>query len=134
MPSVDVTTADHTFLTHAGIRDLARGQRNLASLQQLLGPDRLTRWLPLWQSLLISSTDADMALNNLERFFSAERAIDVFEALLVDHPEAIETLISLFGASQFLSDTLVTQPSTIAMLGLPLRHTQIGRASCRERV
>lgn len=112
-----------SFLVSSGLRDVARGERNLVSLHTQLGPERLQRWLPLWQSLMSHSADADMALNNLERFFSANGALASFEQLLVDHPNAIETLISLFGTSQFLSDTLVTQPAAVAMLGLPLRHT-----------
>ncbi|HQR06299.1 MAG TPA: bifunctional [glutamate--ammonia ligase]-adenylyl-L-tyrosine phosphorylase/[glutamate--ammonia-ligase] adenylyltransferase [Gemmatales bacterium] len=122
MPSEVASTAPSPLVA-SGLRDVARGERNLASLQTLLGPERLARWLPLWQSLLLRSADADMALNNLERFLTADGALSAFEALLVDHPQAIETLINLFGTSQFLSDTLVMQPSAISMLGLPLRRT-----------
>ena len=123
MPSDPAPSVPASPLAAAGLRDIAGGERNLASLQTLLGTERLQRWLPLWQSLLVRSADADMALNNLERFLTADGALAAFEALLVDQPQAIETLINLFGASQFLSDTLVMQPSAISMLGLPLRRT-----------
>lgn len=123
MTPAAIPTSELNFLAAAGIRDFARGERNLASVQQRLGQNRLQVWLPLWQTLLSRSADADMALNNLERYFSADGSIAAFETLLTHYPEAIETLINLFGVSQFLSDTLVTQPSAISMLGLPLRHT-----------
>jgi glutamate-ammonia-ligase adenylyltransferase len=109
-----------TFLSLCPFRYLDRAERNLASLETQLGIERLNRWLPLWQSLLIRCADADMALNNLERFFATEGALGLLEELQAAHPDAIDTLINLFSSSQFLSDTLVTQPAAIAMVGLPL--------------
>ncbi|MBL8821611.1 MAG: bifunctional [glutamate--ammonia ligase]-adenylyl-L-tyrosine phosphorylase/[glutamate--ammonia-ligase] adenylyltransferase [Planctomycetia bacterium] len=112
-----------SFLLAAGIHDISRGERNYASLEKLLGQEQLQRCLPLWQSLLARSADPDMALNNLERFLSTENAVPLLEEILSHHPDAIETLINLMGTSQFLSDTLMTQPAAIAMLGFPLSRT-----------
>lgn len=112
-----------SFLLAAGIHDISRGERNYASLEKLLGKEKLYRWLPLWESLLARSADPDMALNNLERFLSTENAVSLLENILRQHPDAIETLINLMGTSQFLSDTLMTQPAAIAMLGFPLSRT-----------
>lgn len=111
------------FLTLCPFRYPDRAERNLTSLETQLGLERLDRWLPLWRSLLARSADADMALNNLERFFAAEGGLPLFETLQAEHPDAIDTLINLFGSSQFLSDTLVTQPTAISMLGLPLERS-----------
>ena len=60
---------------------------------------------------------------NMERFLSIPRRRMALDTLLQHHPDAFDTLINLLGSSQFLSDTLVMQPTAIAMLGLPLRHT-----------
>lgn len=123
MTSATISTQTTTFLEASGIRQLDRGMRNYSSLEQHLGQERIERWLPLWQSLLVRCPDADMALNNLERFFSNAEAIPLFEVVLHEHPDAIDTLISLFSTSQFLSDTLVTQPTAVSMLGLSLQRT-----------
>lgn len=123
MTSENLTPQLATFLHASGIRQFDRGERNYLALEKHLGVERLLRWLPLWQSLLASSADADMALNNLERFFSNAESVTLFETLQHEHPDAIDTLISLFSTSQFLSDTLVTQPAAMAMLGLPLQRT-----------
>ncbi len=95
----------------------------MVALEQSLGAERLTRWLPLWQSVLVRSADADMALNNLERFLAASDAVPLLDAVLAEYPDAIDTLISICATSQFLSDTLVTQPAAIRMLGFPLHRT-----------
>lgn len=112
-----------SFLGAVNLRDVARGERNLAALEQSLGAERLTRWLPLWQSVLVRSADADMALNNLERFLATPDAVLLLDTVLNDHPDAINTLMSICATSQFLSDTLVTQPTAISMLGFPLHRT-----------
>ena len=72
---------------------------------------------------LARSPDPDMALNNLERFLTAEGSAAALDQLLADQPDALNTLVGILATSQFLSDTLVTQPRAVSMLGLPLRHT-----------
>jgi len=107
------------FLHAIGVRDTGRGLRNVAGIVSRLGAERLTAWQPY----LARAADPDMALNNLERFLAADGAVEALDHLLQEQAGALDTLIGILAASQFLSDTLATQPAAAAMLGLPLRHT-----------
>ncbi len=107
------------LLQACGVRDLRRGWRNLAAIVEKVGQERLLSW----QSHLAHTADADMALNNLERFLGADDALPALDRLLAEQPESLDTLVGILATSQFLSDTLVTQPAAVTMLGLPLRHT-----------
>src|SRR5687767_13147584 len=63
-----------------GIHDVERGRGNLARMAETLGGDSLAE---LWQPRarrLPRCPDADMALNNLERFITTAGAADRFPA------------------------------------------------------
>ena len=82
----------------------ARAKENLARLQKQL-PPAAQQALP---RLLSNLPDPDTALNNMERFAAA--APPKVRDFLAGHPPALHHLLSLFGHSQYLSDTLIRQP------------------------
>src|ERR1043165_3021148 len=105
-----------------GVSDRERGNNNLVALATLLGDERLLGlWLPL-NRLLPRLADADMALNNLERFFASAGPAFVPE-LSEDGARMLETLLQIFSTSQYFSDLLINNPDYLEMLRVPLRSS-----------
>jgi glutamate-ammonia-ligase adenylyltransferase len=73
--------------------------------------EQLARYLP-------ASADADMALNNLERFVMAARSPLALAALLQRDPTALPPLLQIFATSQHLSDWLIVDPESYDLLRL----------------
>ncbi len=69
--------------------------------------------------------DADMALNNLERFFSSAVARNQLPALLEHRGRGLEVLLRIFSVSQFFSDLLAADPELLDVIGGPLRPSPI---------
>src|SRR5690606_7353296 len=69
-------------------------------------------------------SDADMALNNLERFIDASRNPLVLATLFARDPDALPTLLLILSTSQYLSDLLVRDNEAYDLLrmteGLPV--------------
>ena len=120
------------WLKELGLVDLRRGHANLASMAaagvtlDLLAVmcGQMERHLPL-------SADADMALNNLERFVRAQRNPLSVGTLFERDPAAMPTLIQIFSSSQHFSDLLVLDPESFDLLrlteGQPVsRETLVG--------
>src|SRR5262245_57329661 len=112
-----------TVLHGWNLRDAERGWTNLSHLSAALPPETLrdlcgplTRFLP-------RCPDADMALNNLERFLADPVAVDQLPVLLESRARALEILVQLFGTSQSFSDLLATNPDYLDMLRVPLRRS-----------
>ena len=90
-------------------------QRALVNLKSLAGDaQRQASFIQLivlvWDVLAVSP-DPDMALNNWEQFVRRlESPIDHYKRLL-SQPKRIRLLLTLFAVSQFLSDTLIQNPS-----------------------
>jgi len=59
------------------------------------------------------SPDRQLALNNLDRFVRGLGSRRFYFELLMDRPELVSRLASLFGASRFLSDVLARHPRII---------------------
>ena len=62
--------------------------------------------------------DADMALNNLERYVRAARNPLGLAALFGRDPRTLPTLLQIFDSSQYLSDLLATDPESLDLLRL----------------
>src|SRR5436853_462900 len=105
------------------IRDTERGQRNLNHLADLLGLEVLGELSGPHGRILPRFSYADMALNNLERFLSNRAAADQMPSLLDGRARTLETLLQLFGTSQFFSDLLAMNPDYLDMLRVPLRSS-----------
>ncbi|MBI3411229.1 MAG: bifunctional [glutamate--ammonia ligase]-adenylyl-L-tyrosine phosphorylase/[glutamate--ammonia-ligase] adenylyltransferase [Planctomycetes bacterium] len=110
-----------------GIRDLERGQRNLLTLVEAIGHDALAELCPHLDRHLPRCADADMALNNFERYLSAKQEpVDrssLRKHLLEHRARTLETVLQLFGTSQFFSDLLIANPDYLDMLRIPLRSS-----------
>jgi glutamate-ammonia-ligase adenylyltransferase len=112
-----------TILPELGIHDAERGRSDLVRMAEILGGDALAElWQPLAR-LLPRCPDADMALNNLERFLTAAGGADQLPGLLENRGRTLETLLQLFSTSQFFSDLLIANPDYLDMLKIPLRSS-----------
>jgi glutamate-ammonia-ligase adenylyltransferase len=95
-------------LSHLGVQDTARALGNVELLYARLGPGGYSDILPLLLADLSKAADPDMALNNFERFVDALADISSFVSLCRARHDILRSLISIFGASRFLSTFLVT--------------------------
>lgn len=103
-----------------GIVDTQQALKNLELLQKKLGREGFTDFLPELLSNLARSADPDMALNNLERFVSALNDIPSFLAQTRSNQDLVVYLITIFGASRFLSTFLIiTGEEAISLLSDP---------------
>ena len=125
---LDDRDAAKRWLQELGITKPRAGHANLVRLAELGIPlDLLTCIARQLAAELPKSADADMALNNLERFLSAARSPLSVAALFERDKEALPTLLQIFSTSQYLSDTLVTDASAYELV----RATQ-GQPVSRE--
>jgi [glutamine synthetase] adenylyltransferase / [glutamine synthetase]-adenylyl-L-tyrosine phosphorylase len=112
-----------TLLRSWNLHDFQRGRQNLAHLAQHLGLGPFGDLLQPLGRLLPRCADADMAVNNLERFFSNSAGIAQMNGLLESRGKTLETLLQFFSSSQFFSDLLISNPDYVEMLRIPLRST-----------
>jgi glutamate-ammonia-ligase adenylyltransferase len=105
------------------VRDLERGHINLKHMADTLGVDAFAELCHPLERLLPRSADPDMALNNLERFFSNPAGAERLGLLLEGRARTLETMLQLFSTSQFFSDLLVSNPDYLEMLRIPLRSS-----------
>jgi [glutamine synthetase] adenylyltransferase / [glutamine synthetase]-adenylyl-L-tyrosine phosphorylase len=91
--------------------------------------DQLAEQLPL-------SSDPDMALNNLDRFFAAARNPLSLAALFERDPEALPILLRIFATSQHLSDVLIVDNESYDLLriteGQPVSRESLVAELCAE--
>jgi glutamate-ammonia-ligase adenylyltransferase len=95
-------------LSHVGVLDTAQALSNIELLGAKLGPEGFAEMLPLLLADLSRAADPDMAMNNIERFVGALADISSFVALCRRRHDVFRALITIFGASRFLSTFLVT--------------------------
>ncbi len=105
------------------LHDVDRGKSNLARLVQHLGMGPLVDLAHPLSRLLPRCADADMAINNLERFFANQVGVAQIPMLLESRARTLETLLQLFSVSQFYSDLLIANPDYLEMLRIPLRSS-----------
>jgi [glutamine synthetase] adenylyltransferase / [glutamine synthetase]-adenylyl-L-tyrosine phosphorylase len=105
------------------LHDFQRGRQNLTHLSQHLGIGPFGDLLQPLGRLLPRCADADMAVNNLERFFSNSAGVAQMNVLLEGRGKTLETLLQFFSSSQFFSDLLISNPDYVEMLRIPLRST-----------
>jgi len=99
---------------------ISSAQRNLDKIIEAyitLGDEKnVERFLSLLQRELRDSADADMALNNLQRFIEATFNKTSLLNDLTNYPHLLEILIKTFSASQYLADILVRDPELFRWL------------------
>jgi glutamate-ammonia-ligase adenylyltransferase len=103
------------------MRDPGRAVRNWLAIEQAHGLEFAEKLAAMLDRLLPPCPDPDMALNNLERFLTAEVARPNVGTLLDVGRHLLDTLIPLFSTSQFLSDLLINDPLALGQLDVPLR-------------
>src|SRR5437763_1866343 len=107
------------------VRDAERGWRNLTYLANSLPPDAFRELCGPLGRLLPRCPDADMSLNNLERFLANPSARERIPNLLESRARTLEILLQLFSTSQSFSDLLVANPDYVDMLRVPLRRSPV---------
>ena len=107
-------------LTHAGFEDPERGVMNLKSIAGEGESRELFASLIVlaWEHLL-NTSDPDMALNNWERFTKQVGDRAGFFRELLSQPRRLELMLKVFAGSQFLSDTLIQNPSFLSWIADP---------------
>jgi glutamate-ammonia-ligase adenylyltransferase len=105
------------------VRDPERGWRNLTHLANAIGLDALRELCHPLGRLLPRCPDADMALNNFERFLANPAGTQQLPLLLESRVRTLETLLQLLSTSQFFSDLLAANPDYLDMLRIPLRRS-----------
>ena len=95
-------------LQSIGVLDAPQAIKNMDLLQAELGPDGFHGLLQAMLSELSMAADPDLALNNLERFAGSLRDVSNFVSLCLLRHDILRSLLTIFGASRFLSTFLVT--------------------------
>lgn len=125
------------WLRAMGIEDATRAQRNLLAMAKAgLTLDLLASLCRQLELHLPTVSDADMALNNLERFVAAARSPLSLGSLLERDPQALPDLLRIFSTSQYMSDLLVRDPESYDLLriteGQPAPKEALVREICAE--
>jgi [glutamine synthetase] adenylyltransferase / [glutamine synthetase]-adenylyl-L-tyrosine phosphorylase len=105
-----------------GLRDPARGGRNLAALAGHLGPARSAALEAVLPGRVARTADPDMALNNLERLFAQPIAREKLPSLLDGNARGLDMILTVLAASQFFADSLVTYPEAVEHVRTPPRR------------
>ena len=107
------------WLRGLGVRDLRRGHASLRGISAAGVPlDLLAVMFHQLSCRLPQCADADMALNNLERFVAAARNPLAIGTLFERDPDALPVLLQIFSTSQYLSDLLIIDPEGFDLLRL----------------
>ena len=105
------------------LSDIERGWVNLTGIANAIGTERLAELSQPLRRFLPRSPDADMALNNLERFLANPAGAKQLPSLLEGRARSLETLLLLLSTSQYFSDLLVAHPDYLDMVRVPLRRS-----------
>ena len=98
------------ILARAGIRDPERASANIRAIAGYIGDDAdFSRVLVLAWDPLRRVADADMALNNWERFVRSCPSTSGHLADILTQPQRLDILFTIFSSSQFLSDILASE-------------------------
>lgn len=107
------------WLRKCGVEDTVRAHANLVSIAEAgVTIDLVADLMGQLDEHLPRSSDAGMALNNLDRFFRAQRNALSLAALFERDREALPVLLQIFATSQHLSDLLVTDSEAYDLLRL----------------
>ena len=105
------------WLSEIGSIEHRRAHENLVRIAHAGVPmDLLTNMCKTIAREKSSISDADMALNNLERFVSSARSPLSLAALFERDAPSLPILLQIFSTSQHLSDLLINQPEIYDLL------------------
>ena len=107
------------WLKSLGVENVLRAHGDLLGMAKAgLTVDLLTIVCAQLSEHLPGISDADMALNNLERFVAASRNPIALGALIERDTDALPIMLQIFSTSQYLSDLLVRDPESYDLLRL----------------
>ncbi len=113
-------TPSQEEMARFGIENPVQALKNLEYLRTCLGESGCAEVLPHFFSLLPRTSDPDMTLNNFERFVSGLDDVPGFVSLIRSNPSVLSALLTVFGASRFLSAFLVShREEGLLLLGRP---------------
>jgi len=116
---LDRQSAAAAWLQGLGVADARRGHGNLLGMAEAgLTLDLMAAICEQLDRHLPACADADMALDNLERFVRAARNPLALGTLFQRDPRTLPTLLQIFSSSRHLSDLLVTDPAALDLLRL----------------
>lgn len=119
----DVVSEDEAvnILSKYNFRDPRKAYRNVILLRD--GPpfshqtprsrQILLRIFPSFFSHITTSSDPDLALNNLEALISSVGARETLYSFFEENPQAIESVVGLFSNSEYLSKTVIRHPEIV---------------------
>jgi len=114
---LDDPGAAAAYLGPLGVKNVQRGHANLVGMAQSgITTDLLATICDQLAELLPASSDADMALNNLDRFVAASRNALSLGALFERDPRSLAILMQIFASSQHLSDLLISDTGGFDLL------------------
>ena len=112
-----------------GLRDTATARANLDRIRRAgVSSDLMVPLVVQLDQELRKVGDADMALNNFERFTLSSRSPLALAALIDRDHAALPPLLQIFSSSQHLSDVLIRAPESYDLLRLtqgPVSYTQL---------
>jgi glutamate-ammonia-ligase adenylyltransferase len=117
-PSADSQAADTLHGAQAALRRIASNAHQ--SIESIA---------PMLLTALASAADPDRSLVNFERF--AENYGDGLIPVLEQNPRVIEILVTLFSASQFLTEILLHNPRALSLL---LDRQELARRKTIEQI
>ena len=125
------------WLRGLGLADPQRGHADLLRLAESgLTLDLLAVVCRQLAEHLPRTSDADMALNNLERFVDAARNPLALGSLFERDPDSLPVLLQIFSNSQHFSDILVRDPESYDLLrlteGQPVARDVLVAEICSE--
>src|SRR5207248_5500037 len=104
-------------LARLGFCDAEAAHRHLAALADRIGDPRAA--VPFLEALLghlAECPDADMALNNFDRWSAQLASPHVTLTGLAENARLLADLVTIFASSQYLADTLVREPTAYTLL------------------
>ncbi len=105
------------WLRPLGVENITRAHANLTSIAgQGLPLDLITNIFQQLLQNLGKTSDPEMALNNLDRYFAASRNPLSLASLCERDEDALPILLQIFSTSQYLSDLLVVDPEAFDVI------------------
>lgn len=107
------------WLKSLGLENTKRGHHNLVAMANTgMTLDLLGVVCDQLKTHLSRLSDPDMALNNLDRFVAASRNPLALGSLFDRDRESLPALLQIFSSSQYLSDSLISDPESFDLLRL----------------
>jgi glutamate-ammonia-ligase adenylyltransferase len=132
-----VAPIDTAGLARLGFDDPAAAAHHVEQMLRLPHARELRALLPELLARVADSAEPDRALIRFERFARAHHGQPALPLLLRQRPRVLELLAAVFGASQFLAETLIRHPAWLDSLSepelLPQRRTRLGIESDLEQ-